>query len=147
MALPISLGVRRRSPYGRVRLDGVEHEGDQVVRTARGAIQRLDRRRVRRAVAPRAHRSQRIYLVRFAPGIYTQRTGSAGVGLGLLERVHADDDSIPALDLDLVLVRGALNLPLRISAFDRGDHSAHFVDPRDVVARHPLERVVSDSTA
>src|SRR5439155_310137 len=62
--------------------------------------------------------------------------------LGALDvLVDADQDALPALDLQLVLVGGAADLALEESLLDPRHHPAHGPDPAEIVLGLFLERV------
>src|SRR5262249_11342683 len=67
----------------------------------------------------------------------------------LNERVDADDDALPGLDLALPAIRGLVNLLLHPARLDRGQHAAHLIDSRDQLRcpAFPLRREMLDPIA
>ena len=61
--------------------------------------------------------------------------------VALDERVDADDDAAPGVDLLLKAVGGVGDLALRVGLLDRGDHPAELIDPREVLVGERLEAV------
>ena len=64
---------------------------------------------------------------------------SEGSLLGLLETIHADDGALPRLDRLLEAEGGLVDLVLEEALFDRGDGTAHRLDPLQVPGGTRLE--------